>query len=139
MQPEGSTPDTSIAGWHPELDLDELRARKIAVAGKGGTGKTTISGTLARAVARRRPGRAVWAIDADSNPNLGLTLGLPREALEGIEPLPRTLLEERDDDAGERSLHLAMPPAEVARRYGTQAPDGVTLVLMGTVAHAGAG
>ena len=36
---------------------------KIAVAGKGGAGKTTISGTLARALARA--GHDVMAIDAD--------------------------------------------------------------------------
>lgn len=139
MQPEAPTLDTATAGEHPEIAPPELRVRKIALAGKGGTGKTTLSGTLARAIAQRRPGRAVWAIDADSNPNLGLTLGLPRETVAGLDPLPRSLLEERHDEAGKRSLHLAMPPLEVARRHGTQAPDGVTLMLMGTVGHAGAG
>jgi CO dehydrogenase maturation factor len=48
---------------------------KIAVAGKGGSGKTTLAGTLARALGRR--GQAVLAIDADTNPNLAITLGLP--------------------------------------------------------------
>ncbi|MCI0547826.1 MAG: AAA family ATPase, partial [Candidatus Rokubacteria bacterium] len=50
---------------------------KIAVAGKGGSGKTTIAATLARLLARR--GRKVLALDADSNPNLSVSLGLPRE------------------------------------------------------------
>src|SRR5438128_12023551 len=39
---------------------------KIAVAGKGGAGKTTLAGTLARVLGRR--GQAVVAIDADTNP-----------------------------------------------------------------------
>lgn len=111
--------------------------RKLAIVGKGGTGKTTIAGSLARVSARR--GFRTWAIDADSTPNLALTLGLPRERAETVQPLPRTLLEERHDEAGKRSLHLPAPPAEVARRHGVDTPDGVRLMLMGRVDHAGAG
>lgn len=110
---------------------------KIAIAGKGGTGKTTIAGTLARLIARR--GHAVWAIDADPNPNLALTLGLPRERLGELEPLPRTILEERVNTKGKPSVVLAAPATEVARSFGIPIPGGVTLLLMGKVDHAGAG
>lgn len=110
---------------------------KIAVAGKGGSGKTTIAGTLARVIARG--GRTVWAIDADSNPNLSLTLGISREGAGAVAPIPGSILEERTDEAGAHTTVLAMPPAEVARRYGTACPDGVTLMMMGKVDHAGAG
>ncbi|MEO6196315.1 MAG: AAA family ATPase [Thermoanaerobaculia bacterium] len=111
--------------------------RRIAIAGKGGSGKTTISGTLARIIARR--GRTVWAIDADSTPNLGLTLGLPREELGGLQPLPRTLLVEGTDAEGKRKLALGHPPSEVVRAHGRLTPDGIPLLLMGSVGHAGAG
>ncbi len=47
---------------------------KIGVIGKGGSGKTTVSGVLARSLARQ--GWEVVAIDCDSNPNLGISLGL---------------------------------------------------------------
>jgi CO dehydrogenase maturation factor len=47
---------------------------KLAIAGKGGSGKTSISGTLCRLLAR--DGHRVLAIDGDSNPNLALTLGI---------------------------------------------------------------
>ena len=50
---------------------------KIAVAGKGGSGKTTISGTLARALARA--GHSVVALDCDTNPMLGISLGVGPE------------------------------------------------------------
>ena len=110
---------------------------KIAIAGKGGSGKTTIAGLLARSFAVR--GRQVWAIDADTNPNLGLSLGIAQDRLGSLAPMPRTILKERTDEAGKRSVTLAIPPAEVARDFGLATPDGVTLMLMGTVDHGGAG
>jgi len=47
---------------------------KIAVSGKGGVGKTTISGTLARLLARE--GYDVLAIDADPSMNLASSIGV---------------------------------------------------------------
>ena len=111
--------------------------KKIAIAGKGGSGKTTIAGLLARSAARR--GHPVWAIDADTNPNLGLSLGLPRDRLGELMPMPHTILEERTDESGKRSLTLSIPATEVASSFGIPTPDGVILLLMGTVDHAGAG
>ncbi|MDD5254910.1 MAG: AAA family ATPase [Candidatus Omnitrophica bacterium] len=46
----------------------------IALAGKGGTGKTTIASLLVRALVRRNEG-PVLAIDADPNSNLAESLG----------------------------------------------------------------
>jgi CO dehydrogenase maturation factor len=66
----------------------------IAVAGKGGTGKTTISGLLVRYLVRHNLGK-VLAIDADPSSNLHLVLSLPlaqtvgdirEEAREGVLP-----------------------------------------------------
>lgn len=110
---------------------------KIAITGKGGTGKTTIAGTLARMLARR--GREVWAIDADSNPNLALTLGLSRDRASAVSPLPASILDERVDERGVRTRTLVPSPREVADRYGVDTPDHVRLLLMGRVDHAGAG
>jgi len=109
---------------------------KFAIGGKGGTGKTTFAGTLARSVARS--GRGVVAIDADSNPNLASILGIgPREA-EAIEPIPRDLLE-RVEDNGKRKLVLTVPADQLIDRYAGTGPDGVRLVIGGRVGHAGAG
>ena len=47
---------------------------KIAISGKGGVGKTTISGTLCRLLGRK--GHPVLAIDGDPNPNLSVVLGI---------------------------------------------------------------
>jgi CO dehydrogenase maturation factor len=50
--------------------------KTIAVAGKGGTGKTTISALVIDYLTRRKGG-AVLAIDADPSTNLNLALGVP--------------------------------------------------------------
>jgi CO dehydrogenase maturation factor len=47
----------------------------IAVAGKGGTGKTSITSLTIRYLLKNSPG-PILAIDADSNANLGESLGL---------------------------------------------------------------
>lgn len=110
---------------------------RVAIAGKGGTGKTTIAGTLARVLAR--DGRSVLAIDADSNPNLAVTLGVsPTQTVE-IATLPADLLERRTDPDGTTRTVFAADPNAVIRQYGQHAPDGVDLVVMGKVHHGGAG
>ena len=109
----------------------------IAVAGKGGSGKTTVAGTLARVLARG--GREVWAIDADSTPNLGMTLGLSREEAAAVMPMPRSILREDKDAEGKRVLSLGMPPATVVAQHASTTPDAVKLLLMGRIDHAGAG
>lgn len=109
----------------------------IAVAGKGGSGKTTIAGTLARVLARG--GREVWAIDADSTPNLGITLGLSRDAAAAVSPIPRSILHEDKDPEGRRILSLAVPAADVVERHSAMTPDAVKLMIMARVDHAGTG
>lgn len=110
---------------------------RIAIAGKGGTGKTTISGTLARLLARM--GRDVLAIDADTNPNLAVMLGVPPAQTRQLLNLPLDLLERQTDaDGNVRSVFTADPEALVDQ-YGLTAPDGVRLMVMGAVGHGGKG
>lgn len=104
---------------------------RIAFAGKGGAGKTTLAATLARLAARE--GRAVVAVDADSNPNLGVALGLPAD---GGPPraLPPGIVSRRLTGPALRDLLPA-----VLEAYGAVAPDGVRLLTMGSPAHADSG
>jgi len=56
----------------------------IAIAGKGGTGKTTIAALIARLIKEKKLG-SVLAIDADPNSNLAVNLGIePGQTIGGI-------------------------------------------------------
>jgi CO dehydrogenase maturation factor len=96
---------------------------KLAVAGKGGSGKTSISGTMARLLARG--GHSVLAIDGDSNPNLALTLGIPVEAMNSVPTLPRDLLRRTPNGP-----ELSKTFEEVRSSHSLEGPDGVTLLVM---------
>ncbi len=53
--------------------------RHIAIAGKGGTGKTTLAALLVRYLAEEKQGKDILAVDADANANLNEALGLELE------------------------------------------------------------
>ena len=110
---------------------------RIAIAGKGGSGKTTMSGTLARLLAQQ--GRRVLAVDADTNPNLSTTLGVPADQATQITSLPRSLMTSERLADGTLKRTFVADPFEVVEQYGAQAPDGVRLLVMGAVGHGGAG
>ena len=110
---------------------------RIAISGKGGTGKTTIAGALCRLWAEG--GHDVLALDADSNPNLAISLGLPRDGAAQLNGVPSSLGEWRTDANGDAYVHLTLPFSEVRRRYAVPAGEGVELMVMGTVDHAGVG
>lgn len=110
---------------------------KIAFAGKGGSGKTTVSGTTARVLAAG--GHPVIAIDGDANPNLGTTLGLPREAFDQGSPLTRDLLNTNGDARGGSVATLSKPIEDIIDEHAIGAVDGIRLLTMGQAHEAGAG
>ena len=105
---------------------------KLAVAGKGGAGKTTFSATASRLLARA--GHPVIAIDADTNPNLHAALGLSSEAVQRV-PFPPTSLVARGFDGPA----LNEPIDDVLDRHTITAADGVRLLRMGMPEHADEG
>ena len=105
---------------------------RLAVAGKGGSGKTSISGTMARVLARS--GRSVLAIDGDSNPNLALTLGIPPERFNDMPTLHRDLVERT-----EKGVKLKLSLSELCDAHAVEGPDGVSLLVMANPEHAGTG
>lgn len=101
---------------------------KLGVVGKGGVGKTTLAGLLARRYADQ--GRRVVAIDTDSNPNLGLSLGLSLTETEAVPSLPRKLMTGAGN--GEHGL-------ELLETYARATPAGPRLLSAIEVNKAAAG
>lgn len=50
--------------------------KRIAIAGKGGTGKTTLSALIIRYLIEEKKGKSILAVDADANANLNEALGI---------------------------------------------------------------
>ncbi len=107
---------------------------KIALAGKGGVGKTTISAALIGLFAER--GHRVFAVDADPDTNLGVTLGFPSHVLDRLTPIIelKDLIEER---TGTGAFFVANPDVrDILDRHAVQV-GSVSLFRMGGVKAAG--
>ena len=112
---------------------------KVAITGKGGVGKTTLSSTLARLYANE--GRTVLAADVDPDANLGLALGLTQEEVDEIVPISkmRTLVEERTGaTAANKFFKLNPYVADIPEKFSKDV-GGVKLLVMGTVDVGGSG
>lgn len=114
---------------------------KLAISGKGGVGKSTLAAALALLLARR--GRRVLAVDADPNPCLALTLGVPPAQRERIVPISRqvALIEERTGAKVKQYgqvFKINPEVADIAAAYATR-HDGVDLLVLGGVEQGGSG
>lgn len=98
---------------------------RVALVGKGGSGKSVIAGTLARALARR--GHRVLALDSDPMPGLAFSLGVRA----GGEPMLDGYATRGDD--GEWRIVRNLKPATVVRRAAMEGPDGVLFLQFGKV------
>lgn len=106
---------------------------KVAFVGKGGVGKTTLAGTVARVLGRK--GFGVLAVDADPDMNLHSAVGVER-----VEPVTDhgELVEERTGGRG--GVYTLTPKVDdVADRFAVEGPDGVSLLVLGTVEGGGSG
>jgi len=116
---------------------------KLAVAGKGGVGKTLIAGTLSRFLARN--GYRVLAVDADPAINLAYALGIPSGVASKIVPITENhqLINERTGvkpGTGFGALFRLTPTVDdITDKYGVVGPDNVRLLVMGTIRSGGSG
>ena len=112
---------------------------KVAITGKGGVGKTTLSSTLARLYADE--GRTVLAADVDPDANLGLALGLSQEEVDEIIPISkmRDLAKERTGASDDNKFYKLNPyVADIPEKFA-RSVNGVKLLVMGTVDVGGSG
>ncbi len=120
-----ATPVAKPRLWPVDMPLQPRPCGRLwlGVAGKGGSGKSVLSGTLARVLARR--GHRVLAIDSDPMPGLVHSLGVR-------EPATPPLAEAAEKpEKGPWRLRSGIGPATAVRRYTTIAPDGIRLMQLG--------
>jgi len=112
---------------------------KIAVAGKGGVGKTLVAATLADYFSTR--GLRVLAVDADPTPSLAYVLGIPKEMIAGIIPISDRddLIRSKTDSGVPGVYRLNFSVGDIIQNYSVMAPDDANLIVMGTVKSAGEG
>ena len=112
---------------------------KLAITGKGGVGKTTLSSTLARLYADE--GRTVLAADVDPDANLGLALGLTEDEVNAIVPVSKMkqLAKERTGANDLNSFYKLNPAVSDLPDKLAKEINGVKLLVMGTVDTGGSG
>ena len=114
---------------------------KLAVTGKGGVGKTTLSALLAESFMRE--GKRVLAIDANPDANLAGALGIPATQASQITPIADMgdLIEERTGARpGDSGGFFRLNPRveDIPERFSTRR-DGIWLLVLGTVKRGGGG
>ncbi len=114
---------------------------KIAVSGKGGAGKTTLAGVMARILADR--GKKMIAIDADPDSNLASAIGIDEKSVSEIKPLASMeefIAERTGAKKGEYGSFFKLNPRvdDIPERFSLTR-EGVRLIVLGSIPQGGGG
>ena len=115
------------------------RSLKLAVTGKGGVGKTTISALMARAL--HNAGRVVLAIDADPNTTLLGCMGYtPTTPVPPLVELKGLIAERTGTGKDSVGMYFTLNPkvSDLPEQYWLET-NGVKLLVLGAITRAGAG
>ena len=114
---------------------------KLAVGGKGGVGKTTITSLIARSIAALNKETKVIAIDADPVANLAAGLGIDEsKPITPVSELSDLIAERTGAKPGTMGGFFTLNPKvdDIPDRFSIE-KDGVKLLVMGTVQQGGSG
>ena len=114
----------------PEPNLHDPSGHHVRVAfvGKGGSGKSTISGTFARLLARRVDDPVV-ALDSDPMPGMPYALGVPVDD----NPIPEDAVIEGPEGGPSWIVNPVLTADEFVERYAAPGPDGVRYLQFGNL------
>ena len=114
---------------------------KIAITGKGGVGKTTISSLFCRIFAAQN--KQVLCIDADPDENLALALGFPDHIAENIQPISKMkdIIEQRTGTTlgGFGKMFKLNPKVDDFVDKFSKTHNNISILKIGTVPKGGSG
>lgn len=112
---------------------------KIAVTGKGGSGKTTVASALALIFAEE--GMSVTAVDCDPDMNLGFSLGFPHpEKIIPVSEMKELIAERTESDPERPGGFFKLNPKvdDIPQKFCPEY-NNIRLIVMGKVNKAGGG
>ncbi|MFW6138965.1 MAG: ArsA-related P-loop ATPase [Spirochaetota bacterium] len=112
---------------------------KIAITGKGGTGKSTITALMARVIRDKKD--SVLLVDADPDMNLAAILGIPEDRkITPIIELKELISERTGVPSGQGAPLFKMNPRveDIPDKYCVSS-NGIKLIVMGTTIKGGGG
>ena len=112
---------------------------KIAVSGKGGVGKTSITALLCSSF--NKAGYKVLALDADPDANLAATMGFPYpEKIVPISEMKELIAERTGVQPGTMGIFFKLNPTvdDIRERFSVTY-NGISLLVMGRIKKAGTG
>ena len=84
--------------------MGDSRAKIIALAGKGGVGKTSLAASIVRVLTEDRPGSRILAIDAD--PAVGLSTALGIKVTSSLDDIRRAVIKSAEDGRPREAIEM---------------------------------